>query len=164
MNSRLPRIIFIIVILLCLGHVIYYYPLLPDRVASHFGPSGRPDAWSSKQSFLGIYLFAVGVVALLFSGIGPLLRRTPSRMITLPNRDYWLAPERAEETIEFLSRQFFLVGSATLLLLLDIFHQSFRVHFGKASTLEHAMTSLMVYVGYSVLWSIRLIAKFKRKQ
>lgn len=164
MNCRPARIIFIIVILLCLGQAIYYYPLLPDRVASHFGASGRPDAWSSKQSFVEIYLFAVAVVALLFSGIGSLLRRTPSHMINLPNRDYWMAPARAEETIDFLSQQFLWVGSATLLLLLDIFHQAFMVHLARAGGLEHAVVSLVLYVVFTAIWSIGLIRKFLQRK
>ncbi len=161
--STLSRIIFITALLLCLGHAAYYYPLLPDRVASHFGTSGRPDAWSSKEAFVKVYLIAVAFVALLFSGIGFLLRRTPASLVNLPNKDYWLSPERSGETIALLSRQFLWFGSATLLLLLDVFHQSFRVHLGRAQTLGHPTASIAVYVGFSVLWSIWLVAKFRRR-
>ncbi len=160
---NLSRLLFIIALLLCIVQAAYYYPLLPDRVASHFGASGRPDAWSSKDSFVKIYLVVVAFVAVLFSGIGSLLRRTPASLINLPNKDYWLSPERAEETIALLSRQFLWFGSATLLLLLDIFNQSFRVQLGRSQTLEHPVVSLVVYIGFTVIWSIVLIAKFRRK-
>ncbi len=160
---NISRILFIVALLLCIAQAVYYYPLLPDRVASHFGASGRPDAWSSKDAFVKIYLIVVAFVAVLFSGIGSLLGRTPASLINLPNKDYWLSPERAEETIALLSRQFLWFGSATLLLLLDIFHQSFRVHLGKAQSLEHPVASLVVYVGFTVIWSILLIAKFMRR-
>jgi uncharacterized membrane protein len=158
---NISLIVFIILLLLCLGQAAYYYPLLPDRVASHFGASGRPDAWSSKESFVKLYLIVVAFITVLFPGIGLVLRKIPVSLINLPNKDYWLSPERAEETIDVLSRQFLWFGSATLLLLLDIFHQSFRVHLGKAQTLEHPVASIVVFVGFSVLWSIGLIAKFK---
>ena len=161
--TNLSRTVFIIVLLLCLGHAAYYYPLLPDRVASHFGPSGRPDAWSSKDTFVSIYLFAVAVIAVLFSGIGFMLRRTPASLINLPNRDYWLSPGRSDETIGLLSRQFLWFGSATLLLMLDIFNQSFQVHLGRAQTLGHPVASIVVYILFSVLWSTWLIAKFRRR-
>jgi uncharacterized membrane protein len=157
------RILFILAILLCLVQAAYYYPLLPDRVASHFGASGQPDAWSGKDTFLKIYLIAVAFIAILFSGMGFILRKTPSSLINLPNKDYWLSPERRQETLDLLSRQFFSFGSATLLLLLDIFHQAFRVHLGKALTLEHPVASIVVYIGFSTFLSIGLIAKFKRR-
>jgi len=151
------------VLLLCIGHAVYYYPLLPDRVASHFGASGLPDAWSGKESFVKIYLIVVAVIALLFPGIGLILRKTPASLMNLPNKDYWLSPERREETIAVLSRQFLWFGSATLLLLLDIFHQSFRVHLGKAQALDHPVASIVVYVIFTTFWSIALIVKFMRK-
>ena len=161
---KISLIVFIILLLLSIAHVVYYYPLLPDRVASHFGASGRPDAWSSKETFVKIYLIVVALIAALFPGIGLILRKTPTTMINLPNKDYWLSPERKQETIDVLSRQFLWFGSATLLLLLDIFHQSFRVHLGQAKTLEHPVASIVVYVLFATLWSIALIAKFLRKQ
>jgi uncharacterized membrane protein len=160
---NISLIVFILLLLLCIGHAMYYYPLLPDRVASHFGASGRPDAWSSKESFVKIYLIVVAVIALLFPGIGLILRKTPTSMMNLPNKDYWLSPERKDETIAILYRQFLWFGSATLLLLLDIFHQSFRVHLGKAQALDHPIASIVVYVVFTTFWSIGLIMKFKLK-
>jgi hypothetical protein len=135
---------------------------LPLRVASHFGTSGRPDAWSCKESFVNIYLIVVAFIALLFPGIGLILRKIPVSLINLPNKDYWLSTERKEETIAVLSRQFLWFGSATLLLLLDIFHQSVRVHLGKTQTLEHPVASIVVYVVFTTFWSIALIVKFMR--
>jgi uncharacterized membrane protein len=158
---KLSLIVFIILLLLCIAHAAYYYPLLPDRVASHFGASGQPDAWSSKVSFVKIYVIVVVFMAVLFPGIGLILRMIPVALINLPDKDYWLLPERRQETIAFLSRQFLWFGSATLLLLLDIFHQSFRVHLGKAQALEHPWASVVAYVLFTTFWSIALIVKFK---
>jgi uncharacterized membrane protein len=160
---KISLIVFILLLLLCIAHVAYYYPLLPDRVASHFGASGQPDAWSGKETFVKIYLVAVAFIAVLFPGIGLILRKIPASLINLPNKDYWLSPERKQETVAVLSRQFLWFGSATLLLLLDIFHQSFRVHLGQAQTLEHPVASIVGYVLFTTLWSIALIAKFMRR-
>jgi uncharacterized membrane protein len=160
---NISLLVFILLLLLCIGHAVYYYPFLPDRVASHFGASGRPDAWSSKESFARIYFIVIAFIAVLFPGIGLIFRKIPTSFINLPNKDYWLAPERSEETIAVLSRQFLWFGSATLLLLLGIFHQSFRVHLGKAQGLEHPVASIVVYIVFTTLWSIALIVKFSRK-
>jgi uncharacterized membrane protein len=159
---KLSLIVFIILLLVCIGHVAYYYPLLPDRVASHFGASGQPDAWSGKDSFVKIYLVVVAFIAVMFPGIGLILRKSPVSMINLPNKDYWLSPERKLETIEVLFRQFLWFGSATLLLL-DMMDQTFRVHLGKAQALDHPVASIVVYVLFTTLWSIALIVKVMRK-
>jgi uncharacterized membrane protein len=159
---NLPLLVFILLLALCIVQVACYFPLLPDRVASHFGASGQPDAWSSKETFVKIYLIVVTFITALFPGIGLIVRKIPTSLINLPNKNYWLSPERRQETVAVLSRQFLWFGSATLLLLLDIFHQSFRVHLGQAQTLEHPVTSIVAYVLFITLWSIVLISKFVR--
>jgi uncharacterized membrane protein len=161
---RLSFQVFIIILILCLGQAAYYYPLLPGRVASHFGASGLPDAWSSREAFIRMYLIVMALIVAAFPGIGFLLRKTPTSLINLPNKDYWLAPERREETIEYLANQFLWFGSATLLLLFDIFHQSFMVQLGRAQGLAHPVVSLVAYIGFAVLWSIALIRRFSRKR
>jgi len=160
---KISLIVFVILLLLCITHAVYYYPLLPDRVASHFGVSGRPDAWSGKETFMQIYLIVVAFIAVLFPGIGIVLRKAPTSLINLPNKDYWLSPERKQETVAVLSRQFLWFGSATLLFMLDMMHQTFRVHLGKAQALDHPIASIVIYVAFSMFWSIGLIVSFMRK-
>jgi len=105
----------------------------------------------------------VAFIAVLFPGIGIIVRKIPANLMNLPNKDYWLSPERKQETVAVLSRQFLWFGSATLLLLLDMMHQTFRVHLGKAQALEHPWTSIVAYVVFTTAWSIGLIVKFARK-
>ncbi len=159
---NISRIIFVIALLLCIGQAFYYYPLLPNRVASHFGASGLADAWSDKETFIKIYFFVVVFIGILFSILGLVIRKLPDSMINLPNKDYWLSLGHRQETIDFLARQFLWFGSATLLLLLDVFHQTFNVDLGKTQALSHPMVSIAVYIGFSLLWSVILISKFMR--
>ncbi len=162
MMRKTPLLIFGLLVAICLAHAAYYYPVLPERVASHFGASGRPDAWSSKERFLHIYVGMVLVIAVLFPGLYLLLAKTPNGLINLPHKDYWLAPERRKETIAILSRQFLWFGSATLLLLVDMMQQTFDVHLGKAVALSHPLLSIAAYVVFSILWSVVLILQFMR--
>ena len=66
---RLSLAVFIFVFALCVVHVMYYYPLLPEKVASHFGLSGQPDAWSTKTFFVTRYFVITGILAIIFLGI-----------------------------------------------------------------------------------------------
>jgi uncharacterized membrane protein len=160
---RMPLIVFLVLCALCVAQALYYYPQLPDKVASHFGASGQPDSWSTRNFFVAFYLMAVGFTASMFLAIHFGMSKMPASLINLPNKDYWLSPERRQQTSGFMSRQLLWFGCATLLLLLDIFYQSFQVHLGRAEGLSHPMLSLGLYIGFSVVWSIGLMIKFSRK-
>lgn len=47
-----------------------HWTALPERVPTHFGPSGRPDAWGSKTSLLLLAAFSI----VLYSGLTVLAR------------------------------------------------------------------------------------------
>ncbi|AHF93459.1 serine/threonine protein kinase [Opitutaceae bacterium TAV5] len=78
---------------------------LPDRVASHFNGAGRADGWMRRDTFLlTLELAGLGVSF----GIGALffaLNHFPARFINLPNRGYWLAPERRVATMTLILRR-----------------------------------------------------------
>jgi hypothetical protein len=78
---------------------------LPDVVASHFGADGYANGFMSRGAYIGLMLAcAVGLPALLVIvahfGLG-----SPNARINLPDRDYWLAPERRAETVSYLREQ-----------------------------------------------------------
>src|SRR5687767_14137463 len=125
------------------AHVIYYYPRLPDTVASHFGGSGRPDGWSSKETY-GVNIIAIaGVLALMFLGIGPFIRRLPNDVINFPNRDYWLAPERRDASLAALARMLHGIGIATLALLIGVNQLVFNANLNPPANLGADAWALM---------------------
>jgi uncharacterized membrane protein len=79
---------------------------LPAVVAVHFDAAGRPNGFTTQEGCrqfmlaltLGAPVFIVFVTALI-------PRLIPATMINIPNRGYWLAAERADESIAFLSEQ-----------------------------------------------------------
>jgi len=161
MNNRsLAWIVFVGLFGANVAYALTTYPQLPERVASHFGMSGTPDSWSTAASFVRTYLIAVSALFVMFAGIAVGLGRIPNSLINLPSREYWLAPERRESTVEFMSRHMLWFGSATLLLLLDMLRQTFRVHLGKAQSLEHPMLSLLGYLIFTGVWCIALVMRF----
>lgn len=161
---RLSACVFLILCVLCVAHVAYYYPRLPERVASHFGASGQPDAWSTKEFFVTFYLVVTGISTLLFLGISVGMSKIPVAWINLPNKNFWLSEERKQKTLDFMFHYFLWFASATLLLLIDIGHQSFLVHLRKADALPHPMLSLGLYIGFTMAWSVGLIVKFGKKR
>ena len=164
MNKRRTAIaVFVLLCVVCLAHAFYYYPRLPDRVAHHFGASGRPDAWSSKMHFLIFYVVTVAVTAATFLGVGLAMPKIPNSLINLPNKDYWLAPGRRRQTLDYMFPQLLWFGSLTMILLLDMFHQAFQLHLGKATRLNHFWISMGCYLVATTVWCIAIYRKFNKK-
>jgi uncharacterized membrane protein len=76
---------------------------LPERVASHFGADGLANGFMTRPVYLAFMLgLGVGVPALVSLAMGVSVRHFP-RFINIPNREYWLAPERRAATAAYLA-------------------------------------------------------------
>lgn len=161
--NKLPSIAFFGAALLCAAQAFHYSPLLPERIASHFGPGGTADGWMSSAFFIRLNLGVVLFLTFTLYTASARMRSVDPQTIKLPNKDYWLAPERRGETVEFLSGYFLWFGAATLLLMLDIFRQVFQYNLFLTRELDHPRVSLGVYVAFALLWIAGLQVRFRRK-
>jgi XapX domain-containing protein len=99
---RPPSLILVLLYFVFLRVWVWAGTQLPDQVASHFNGSGEPNGWmsrSSNQTFMLIFGlgFPLFVVVLCY-----VTRFLPASLINLPNKDHWLAPERRNETCDYL--------------------------------------------------------------
>ena len=129
MTSRsIAIIVFFGLVTLAVVHAAYYYPLLPAMMASHFGPGGQADGWMDKSAFMGVYASAVGVIALIFFAMSLVMQKIPAWMLNLPNKDYWLAPQRRADTYRRLSTSMVWIGNAALLFMIVCMEIAFRAN------------------------------------
>ena len=142
------------------GHALYHYSLLPDRIATHFGFSGAPDAWGPKTVFFFWYFMLTLIIAGGYALIQRAFSQKHTSWINIPNKKYWLAPERLDETLDYLKRGLLQIGSGTLLMVLDLVHQSFQVSLGLASKLTHIWTSAAVCIAFCVIWVAGIYRRF----
>jgi uncharacterized membrane protein len=141
----------------------YYYSRLPPIVASHFGFGGAPNGWSSKQALWGIYWAVAILVAFAFFILPDLLSRYAPESINIPNREYWLAPQRREQATRILIREMSFFGSATLLLLVLTFELAFEANLpGGAFSSRVMMVLLIAFLVLTVGWLIRLYRCFAK--
>ncbi|MBS0243316.1 MAG: DUF1648 domain-containing protein [Proteobacteria bacterium] len=98
----LPHIVFTLLIAVCAARVVTLWPALPERIAVHFDAAGRPNGWSSREGLIGILALQFGLFALIFLSAGG-LKWLPDRNLRLPNKDYWLDPQRRDSTFEFIA-------------------------------------------------------------
>jgi len=98
MKTRVPLVLVGILYLVLFAALVGTFEQLPERVASHFGGAGMANGWMTREHYL-LFTICLGIllpgflVALCFA-----LRYLPAWTFNLPNRDYWLAPERRAET------------------------------------------------------------------
>ena len=162
-GSRLSVVVLLGSAALCAGQALHYAPILPAFVASHFGPNGAPNATMPRESFILLNFGVVGLLTALFLGISTLMGSLRAESINLPDKEHWMAPERRQDTVDFLAGYFPWFGSATLLLMLDMFRQVFRFNLGLAKTLEHPFASLCVYLLAVLAWMAGFFRRFSRK-
>lgn len=98
MNRGLPFIVAAASALWLAWQLIYGLSPLPDPMVSQFGFDGRPSNVMSKSAYSLIMALITGWIAIIFLAIG-FLGHLPDRLINVPSREHWLAPERREATL-----------------------------------------------------------------
>ncbi len=75
---------------------------LPAIIATHFDAGNKPNGWMSHMGYRQYILgFLVGLPTLSMFLAGGLPKLMPLR-VNVPNREYWLSPERREASLNFL--------------------------------------------------------------
>jgi uncharacterized membrane protein len=98
---RITWSVFIALLLLAILFVTGTASELPPMMASHFDASGQPNAFMSRSGYIRFVLcFAVGFPVAIVTILTMVYSRATD--LKLPNRDYWLAPQRLDRTRAFL--------------------------------------------------------------
>ncbi len=158
-----------LILLLAVAGIVqasYYYPQMPDVVASHFDGRGAPNDHSSRDGFFVVFGVMYASTLLLFLGMGPLFGRLPTRWFNMPHREYFLAPERREDTLRFMTARLEWFGGATMLLLLVTFKLAFEANLSAEPRLDNASMfwALGAYFLYTTIWLVRFLMKFRKPQ
>ena len=155
--------IFLTLTALVLLQIIVYYPRLPDVVASHFDGLGAPNGWSSKEAFFGLYLFIVLMLYTVFGWMPKWIENRPGNSMKIPNRDYWLSPERKAETWAFFRRQMMLMGNLHLLLAIFAIQLAILANFSSEPRMHPSIGwALAVYFVIFTVWLIYFFWHFKK--
>lgn len=145
----------------CLLHLVWYYPRLPETVAAHYDALGQPDGWTSKGTYAAVLAVMYVLVAGLFLAVWTTMRRFPAHLISVPNREYWMMPNREAYTRTALARNMLWLGWAALMLLLVITDLTFRANLREDASLGLTPWIVIgVYVAFCAGLVVRLIYRF----
>jgi uncharacterized membrane protein len=84
---------------------------LPAQVASHFDAGGYVNGYMARSNYLLFMSLVTFGVPLLIVELNIVLPRFAPRLVRIPARDYWLAPERRAETIASIATSGMLTAS-----------------------------------------------------
>ena len=137
--------------------------VLPDTVAIHFRLGGAADGWASSSTNT---LMMLGMDTLLFCSLyfAPrLLAGAPRKWISLPNRDYWLSPDRLPLAVQLFARHMWRFGTALFLFMFVAGLLSLRANLSDPVRLDESvlLTALAIFLGYTVYWTVMLVRAFR---
>ena len=163
-SSQLATLVFILLAAFAAIHFSQLYPQLPGTVASHFDAHGRANGWQSKSSFLAVFVGVSVLSAVIGFGIPRVLTVIPVQIINLPNKEYWLAPERRAESLDFLAASFAWLGCGMYAFVIFVFDYSIQatLHPQHPPEISRILYSGLAFVAWVLFWIVRLLAHFGR--
>jgi uncharacterized membrane protein len=157
----LPRFLFFATILVAITQCVRSFPLLPERVASHFGASGAANGWMSKSQFFTVYAVMLLPALAVEFWVARRIARTGGAKLNMPNKEYWLAPERRAATFAYFEKFFAWYGWAFLALEVFVMGLAMRANLDSPPRLPAGPTLavLLAFVFFNV---VALAAMFRR--
>ena len=152
-----------LILLICAALFIGVSSLsLPERVASHFVASGVANGFMPRTFYVRFMLFFALVLPSGLMLLTNLTLRASEARMNLPHREYWLAPERRDETIEYLRQQ-----NVRISFILTVFlcYVHWLVERANELTPPHLSSlgiigGLVVLLVFIVIWAIKFFGHF----
>ncbi len=163
--NRLPITLFWLLVALFVSYVISSSSVLPKQMATHFDGGGMPNGWMSRNGYIRFMLaFGLGVPFFVV-GLHYFLARYAGNQFNIPNREYWLAPERRADTLRFVIYHSWWLGC---LMLLFILASHYLLLATNRSSPPHLPTVpfLLLIVAFLVAlggWIVVLMTRFRKK-
>lgn len=164
MDSRLPRLVFVLLVVYVAIHFSSSYAQMPEVVASHFDGRGAPNGWQTKTAFFGFFIAMTVLSTVLGFGLPAIIGAVPIQLINLPNKQFWLSPEHRGTTMEFLKSYFAWFGCAIYLVMIVFFDYAVQsnLHPESPPAASHLWYTLAAFLTFVIAWLIRLFMRFVR--
>jgi uncharacterized membrane protein len=165
-GTRVPRILFFAIVLAAIAQCVHDFPLLPDRLASHFGASGIPNGWMTKSQFFITFAVVLLPALAVEFWVSHRIANKPDARLKLPNKDYWLAPERRAETFAYFDSFFAWYGCAFLFVEVFAMGLAVRANFDTPPQLPTGpiVSDLVGFVLFNVVAVIAMLRRFSTPQ
>ncbi len=138
---------------------------LPPLVASHFGLGGQADGFMARGDYLAFMLIGTVAIPLLIVVPQRLVETIPPRLINVPNREYWLAPERIGSTLDYLRNHAVWFAVLFTALLCFVHWEVVQANMRSPARLaaQPFLIGLVTYVVAVLLWIAAMVRHFRRR-
>lgn len=162
---RTARIIIYFLIGVLLAQCVYYYPNLPAVMASNFDGFGRPNGWMTKTGFFIFEAVLLLLVVAEFTLLPFLIRKSPDRLLNLPNKAHWLTKDRRERTFAAIATYFEWFSVLLLLLFIAVNQLVFRANITGQNLSSKAIWLILgAFFAFMIFWLVKFIRRFKIKK
>jgi len=137
--------------------------VLPPKVASHFGRDGTANGYMWRHTYVYFMLAFVVLLPLFFSFVASAVARVPVTMINIPNRDYWLAPERRGLVVDSLRRQMQIFSAMLVVFLCFVHWEVVQANRSMPATLDNRrfMLGMGLFMAALIVWIVSLRRQFR---
>jgi uncharacterized membrane protein len=165
MKALIPAVVLLQLYLVFLVSVFITPAILPERFATEFNFAGEPECWMNQTTYM-ILVSAMGSLAIFVMVIIGLVGRwLPDKWISMPHREYWLAPQRRAETVGYVFRQMLWFASL-LTCFLTATHFS-TIHANKLDPIHLPQGEFFMilggFLGGTLIWTLMFIIHFIRR-
>jgi len=163
-KARVPQAVFALLVFLGFLQARNFADTMPGVMATHFGASGSANGWQTKGQFFFIEIVMLGVSLLIAFGIPAIIAAAPPSLVSLPNKDFWLAPIRRDHTIAIFRIQMAWFACALLTFLIVVNQLVFNANQSVPRHLNGAQftMALVAFLCFVAIWTIRLIGYFSK--
>jgi uncharacterized membrane protein len=164
MQRGSARAVFLVVVTCAAIFVWVTSRTLPEVAASHFGGSGSANGFMPRDFYAWFMLLFVVVLPVVLVFVPSISLREPNAGLRLPNRAYWLAPERQHDTLEFLRQHMARFGSMLVVFLCYIHWLVVRANTLVPPRLPAtwAIGGIVAFVVGALVWTRMLLQHFRK--
>jgi uncharacterized membrane protein len=164
-GMNIPRGLFFAIFLAAIAQCVFGFHLMPDRMASHFAASGLPNGWMTKSQFFLVYAVTLLPALAVEFWVPRTIARKPKAKLNLPNKEYWLAPERRDATFVYFESFFAWYGCAFLLLVVFVMGLVMRANISPPPRLPTGpiVLALVAFVLFNVAAVAAMLRRFSAR-
>jgi len=162
----IPRLLFVLALVVAPIVVWTTSVPLPARVATHFARGGIANGFMSHDGYVTFMMLMTTLFPLAIVAITGFIPRFALSQIGRRTRDFWLSPERREATLGWIASHACSMGVLLTVFLLSIHFLTIEANQRTPARLdEHA--ALVLVIGFVVLllvWLGAIALRFARRR
>ncbi|MGM0902987.1 MAG: DUF1648 domain-containing protein [Bacillota bacterium] len=157
-DEMLPWYMYLFPMLVTLGVIIYtilHYPSLPEQIPTHWGPSGQPDAFTTKSP---ASVISLPLILLVMQGMFLIINESTKRSGIKLSATSTAASRIRQLTLRKYTSWFMFITSI-LITMLFAFLQLSVIHegmFGESMMLAIPLLFLLVVLGGTMVFAVRV--------